>query len=66
MRLKNPIKVMLRGKMKMYFTDIAPKGTPVVVDRIGGSPASKNYIMVRVVILWKRPDWIDAGWVKFD
>jgi hypothetical protein len=65
-RLSNMIYVKAIGRFKKDFNKNIKKGKKVVIDRIKYSPITTNYLFVRVINLWKKPAWFNAGWFKFD
>jgi hypothetical protein len=42
-----------------------PKHTKVVIDKIKYEDCCSNHIMCRVINLYSRPKWLDAGWFEF-
>lgn len=39
-------------------------GKRVTVDAVKGRVHCRSHIMMRVINLWKRPEWYDSGWFK--
>jgi len=58
------IKVYISAKFKEYFSNRVPIGTPVIIDSIKREMC-RTGIMCRVVNIWSKPTWFDAGWFKF-
>ena len=52
--------------MKLKFNETyshqAKKGMTVTVDKIRYKVNARNHFVVRVVGLWKKPQWFDLGW----
>lgn len=50
--------------VQKYYSPSFCKGKIVTVDAIKGTTACRSCIKMRVVDVWKRPEWFDSGWFK--
>jgi len=64
-RLGKGVKVRIEARFARYFSPLALKGTSVIIDRVCASSTSRTNIMMRVINLWKKPQWLDADWLEF-
>ncbi len=58
--LKTPIK----DRLSTDYNERKPKGTAVLYDRINYSATCLHGIKVRVISPWRKPIWLDAGWLE--
>ena len=47
-----------------YYSDRAKKGTIAETDKIKINKDTASGISVRVVGIWKKPQWFGSGWFK--
>ena len=59
------VKIYVSAKFKEHYNYRVPIGTPVIIDGIRGAEMCRTKIMCRVVNIWSKPVWLDAGWFKF-
>jgi hypothetical protein len=59
------VKIKIKAQFKEPYSSRIPIGTPVRIDCLRGDQYCRTGIMCRVVNIWSKPIWLDAGWFKF-
>jgi len=62
--MKSYPKIKAVFTFKQTFNYYVQKGDKAVIDAVRGHWSSRSHFEFRVVNIWKRPVWFDAGWFE--